>query len=592
MRILRRVNLPKLPNWQAPNKRETTELQLKLITPMFGGGYKTREVDLTQPICPAAIRGHLRHWWHANAGAKYATVQELHGAETALWGGASTKENSAVGKVAIRVEITSLGQPAPYREVAPESKAKDGPLHGYFLFPYQEQKNLNLPAATGRKDVAFTLRITMDTSLSDAQREEVETALKAWIAFGGVGARTRRGCGALTVEGKEAAQWLPASPDIAQWLGMPKTAVKAPQWTTLAGAQGIIVPISSAQDAWRELGRFWARFRKGHFAQDYSPMSGGKWNDYRKVLCQLRNQDNTLRLAKPFLGLPIIYQKFKTTTTSFTGTTDLIFPASAKTGAPNKLLFTVSGPPHNIAADAKDQAHHYLREQWDECISQLSSEIQQSIDTELVNWQLKNFLEFYAAWVPLNGNYQSARMGFRAVQRKLSEEALDAYRALQYYQDEFNIDDLSDLYYQERLHEIIREREQNGRGYSLLTEAERQEIRTCATKLRSALISLKIPFEALSYYAILVADGDRMGAALNEMDNENQHRNFSKQCALVSGDPRPIHAQLASGLAVREKPERLTLSRGHTSRPEWLAATAGSCRCAAPRARERLEPAL
>lgn len=309
---MRRVNLPKLPDWQAPNKRETIELQLKLITPMFGGGYKTREVDSVQPIRPAAIRGHLRYWWRATAGAKYATVEKLHRAETALWGGASTKENSAVGKVAIRVEITSLGQPAPYREVAPKSKAKDGPLHGYFLFPYQEQKNLNLPAATGRKDVAFTLRITMDTSLSDAQREEVETALKAWIAFGGVGARTRRGCGALTVEGKEAAQWLPASPDIAQWLGMPETAVKAPQWTTLAGAQGIIVPISSAQDAWRELGRFWARFRKGHFAQDYSPMSGGKWNDYRKVLCQLRNQDNTLRLAKPFLGLPIIYQKFKT----------------------------------------------------------------------------------------------------------------------------------------------------------------------------------------------------------------------------------------------------------------------------------------
>jgi CRISPR-associated protein Cmr1 len=50
-------------------------------------------------------------------------------------------------------------------------------------------------------------------------------------------------------------------------------------------------------------------------------MSGGKWRDYRQVLCQLRNQGNTLRLAKPFLGLPIIYQKIKgARNLCFTGT--------------------------------------------------------------------------------------------------------------------------------------------------------------------------------------------------------------------------------------------------------------------------------
>jgi CRISPR-associated protein Cmr2 len=34
---------------------------------------------------------------------------------------------------------------------------------------------------------------------------------------------------------------------------------------------------------------------------------------------------------------------------------DLIFPASTEIGAPNKLLFTVQGEPHKIAADAKEQ---------------------------------------------------------------------------------------------------------------------------------------------------------------------------------------------------------------------------------------------
>jgi len=318
---VRKVNLPHLPEWREPAKRETIELELRLITPMFGGGYKAREVDPLLPIRPAAIRGHLRFWWRATAGARYASVADLYKAERELWGGASKKGNSAVGKVALQVHILSAGEKAPYSQVAPPSKPKDGPLHGYFLFPFREQKEQNIPAAVGRKQVRFQLRLTLDASLSEAQRAEVRTALKAWIAFGGVGARTRRGCGALTVVGANANQWLPPTQGLAQWLGMPPNAGSKCDWTTLAGAQGIVVPTASPEEAWRELGRFWARFRKGHFPKNYSPMSGGKWRDYRQVLCQLRNQGNTLRLAKPFLGLPIIYQKIKgARNLCFTGT--------------------------------------------------------------------------------------------------------------------------------------------------------------------------------------------------------------------------------------------------------------------------------
>jgi len=298
---VRKVNLPHLPDWQEPAKRETIELELRLITPMFGGGYKAREVDPLLPIRPAAIRGHLRFWWRATAGARYSSVADLHKAETELWGGASTKDNPAVGKVAIRVEVKDKGQMVGY--------GSRGGLPKYFLFPFRPQKNI--PATKGCENVVFTLRLILDTSLSEAQRAEVTTALKAWIAFGGVGARIRRGCGALTVLGNNANQWLPPTRGLAEWLGMPRDAASDHDWTTLAGARGFITLTKNAEDAWCKLGQFWARFRKGHFAQAYGPMSGGKWRDYRQVLCQLHNQGNTLRLAKPFLGLPIIYQKIK-----------------------------------------------------------------------------------------------------------------------------------------------------------------------------------------------------------------------------------------------------------------------------------------
>jgi CRISPR-associated protein Cmr1 len=364
---VRKVNLPHLPEWQEPAKRETIELELRLITPMFGGGYKAREVDPLQPIRPAAIRGHLRFWWRATAGARYASVADLYKAETELWGGASTKDNPAVGKVALQVHILSAGEKASYSQVAPESRPKEGPLHGYFLFPFQEQKKQNIPAAVGRRQVSFQLRLTLDASLSEAQRAEVRTALKAWIAFGGVGARTRRGCGALTVLGNNANQWLPPTRGLAEWLEMPRDAASDHDWTTLAGARGIIVHPTSPEKAWRELGQFWARFRKGHFPQNYSPMTGSKWRDYRQVLCQLRSQGNTLRLAKPFLGLPIVYQKFGKQT-PFTGTLEpaqsgrmaspvILKPIALQGSKYGALVLVMNAPkPNRIQIDGKEYA--------------------------------------------------------------------------------------------------------------------------------------------------------------------------------------------------------------------------------------------
>jgi CRISPR-associated protein Cmr2 len=293
---------------------------------------------------------------------------------------------------------------------------------------------------------------------------------------------------------------------------------------------------------------------------------------------------------------------------------ELIFPASTQTDAPNKLLFTVQGEPHKIAADAKEQAHAYLRQQWDACLQQLGA-VKGCIDEELANWQLKNFLEFYAAWVPLNGDYAAARrrleqllagrkalrdfkqapaypkhpkspldpsmdsvfksekhgdgfsapavaqqhpklrlkpretldaislikrvtggrgvpstreMGFRAIGRALSEEALGAYRALQDWQRELGIDDLSDLYYQEQFERWLHEQRQEGHE---ITPEEEAEIRRNASLLQGALSKARIPLEAASYYAILVADGDRMGAAIDALTSVNDHRNFSQQVA-------------------------------------------------------------
>ncbi len=300
---------------------------------------------------------------------------------------------------------------------------------------------------------------------------------------------------------------------------------------------------------------------------------------------------------------------------------ELIFPADTRTGAPNKLLFTVSGEPHKIAHAAREEAHRYLREQWEKCLKILDTEVKDSqdpkvtplLDLELVNWQLKNFLEFYAAWVPLNGDYRQARerleqllagrkslrdfkqpplnpkrpkspldpsmdsafkteahgdgfstpeqargaplrlkpretldaisiikrvsggrgvpstreVAFRAVEHVLPGEACDAYRALQYRQNELGVDDLSDLVYQANFRRLCEER--GLLQEDEINEQQMGEICACATKVQRALREKGLSEELLSYYAILAADGDRMGATLDALKSVDAHRSFSRQ---------------------------------------------------------------
>jgi CRISPR-associated protein Cmr1 len=108
--------------------------------------------------------------------------------------------------------------------------------------------------------------------------------------------------------------WIPESTTDAAFFRslIPPTGVN-PDFPLLAGASVLIG--ESGRDAkacWELLGQFWARFRKGHFTEkrpEYNSMNGGEWRDHA-TLKALRNSDTEIALAKPYLGLPIIYQRF------------------------------------------------------------------------------------------------------------------------------------------------------------------------------------------------------------------------------------------------------------------------------------------
>ncbi len=55
------INSEIIPEYK-PKNSET--YQVKVITPIYGGGVKAGEPDKDMPIRASAIRGQLRYWWH------------------------------------------------------------------------------------------------------------------------------------------------------------------------------------------------------------------------------------------------------------------------------------------------------------------------------------------------------------------------------------------------------------------------------------------------------------------------------------------------------------------------------------------------
>jgi CRISPR-associated protein Cmr1 len=191
------------PRWETPPREESLTLEIEVITPMFGGGYEPRKVDEDCPIRAAAIRGHLRFWWRATVGASYSESQALFAAEQRLWGSAETP-----GQVAIKIQLQNAGHSKPcahydwdqkrnaYRSVPTPEKG----WPAYALHPFQGQ--LNKPRihieeypTEARMGIQFKLTLVGPAD----ELSSIQAVLAAWIKYGGIGARTRRGCGSLNV---------------------------------------------------------------------------------------------------------------------------------------------------------------------------------------------------------------------------------------------------------------------------------------------------------------------------------------------------------------------------------------------------------
>jgi CRISPR-associated protein Cmr1 len=319
------MRTPKSPPPSVETRRDdnlVTETRCyKVITPMFGGGVTPGEADPITTVRATEVRGHLRFWWRAVNGGTFDTVEDLKQHENAIWG--STEAPSDILVVLLDKQTNPGDKEVAYRVAQVKGKraiVASEKIASYAAFPLQpdkdEQKNLGWESEPVRLNVSFVLTLAYPKTLT----AHVQSALWAWETFGGIGARTRRGFGAL--------QWLddrtryPAQPvEVKQRIQKTLDQITSPR-SRLAGVP-LLTPqlhfkVTSTFDdpvaAWKDLISALNEFRQDRYGKKYGLSKWPEANEIRqhhKLPIKLPDGEPSTRLVHKFpraaFGLPIVF---------------------------------------------------------------------------------------------------------------------------------------------------------------------------------------------------------------------------------------------------------------------------------------------
>lgn len=253
-----RSDPPFLP---APTVRRSAKeepQEYRFLTYVFGGGVRIREHrklrDELTPVRGASIRGQLRFWWRACNPGGCETLAKLRAREAEIWGATSAPS---------RVTVEVIEQPKPpqevavYREGGGVYRGMEAYAYGAFpLQPAREARDRRPGVLFDYRKSSFSLRLTYPRDLA----ADVQEALWAWEAFGGLGARTRRGFGAVHPT-KTPVQLR----EVKSFLARLETRPRIPGVPSLAGARMAFSETASfdALDAWKTGLDLLRRIRQG-----------------------------------------------------------------------------------------------------------------------------------------------------------------------------------------------------------------------------------------------------------------------------------------------------------------------------------------
>ena len=166
-----------------------TTYHIELVTPLFGGGAVAGENDPVTLIRGPGSRGNLRFWWRATRGAKFENIDELRKREGEIWGTASYPSPITINVNIINDSVVKES----WHDYRGKLNRSVRGVRGVIDFIVREQMKIKDVKITTSAKFSLTISWPKNNNLKD----DIEAAVWAWVNFGGLGARTRRGCGAM-----------------------------------------------------------------------------------------------------------------------------------------------------------------------------------------------------------------------------------------------------------------------------------------------------------------------------------------------------------------------------------------------------------
>lgn len=192
--------LPKPPAVEVSAERATSwseEVEVVLITQLFGGGARPRQLDERSWLRPAAFKSALRFWWRAGYAHRFPSLAALRTEEARLFGASARfgREGQILGGPGLLEVEVEKAVPANLRQMRFEPEDGDVLNIAYFGARQKDEQPAFLGQA-GQGGKAL-LRIQVHAPVSAEDRAQLVGALRLWLVLGGVGSRTRRGAGAV-----------------------------------------------------------------------------------------------------------------------------------------------------------------------------------------------------------------------------------------------------------------------------------------------------------------------------------------------------------------------------------------------------------
>ncbi len=219
------------------NNFTTIEATYRIVTPMFCSGGDPQKAELRL----ASFKGVLRFWWRSLMWGKVKDVKELHEKEAAIFGSSDQK----VGQSKVRLRFSSTNTTDPPSNSAEWANQKGIQYLGYGVMNHRG--NLDRPMIPGG---TFSVQLRLLPTLDEEQKQQIENALIMLGTVGGLGSKSRKGFGSLTLtelKVNRETRKLTTCPGerINQIIGSPKEG--QPEWTAWS-KQSRILLITSIEE--------------------------------------------------------------------------------------------------------------------------------------------------------------------------------------------------------------------------------------------------------------------------------------------------------------------------------------------------------